>query len=112
MGLSMDTKILQNNKDSIIRELGEQLAPALEEIGLLAESYAKYACPVDTGRLRSSITHASDVDEGAVFIGTNVEYAPYVEFGARGRTPQPFLQVALDHKSEYNQIIKNYLQNG
>ena len=31
---------------------------ALELIGGKAESYAKKLCPVDTGRLRNSITHA------------------------------------------------------
>ena len=39
-------------------------------------------CPVDTGRLRSSI--AVEVGKGAsAVIGTNVKYAKYVEFGTK-----------------------------
>ena len=53
---------------------------ALEIIGGKAESYAKKICPVDTGRLRNSITH-QQMDDHTEMIGTNVEYAPYVELG-------------------------------
>ena len=52
---------------------------ALEAIGLKAEGYAKKNTPVDTGRLRNSITHA--VDGGTAVIGTNVEYGKYIELG-------------------------------
>lgn len=51
----------------------EAIERALESVGITAEAYAKLNCPVDTGRLRSSITHV--VDDKAVYIGTNVEYA-------------------------------------
>jgi phage gpG-like protein len=46
---------------------------------LLVENDAKRNCPVDTGRLRQSITHRIEGSTGIV--GTNVEYAPYVEYG-------------------------------
>jgi HK97 gp10 family phage protein len=61
------------------------------------ETAAKRACPVDTGRLRSSITHevAVDVRGLAGRVGTNVEYAPYVEFGTSRASAQPFLIPAL-----------------
>ena len=48
----------------------------LEAIGLTAETYAKKETPVDTGRLRNSISH--ETDKEAVYIGTNVEYAAFV----------------------------------
>ena len=38
-------------------------------------------CPVDTGNLRNSITHTVDGAGQKTYIGTNVEYAPYVELG-------------------------------
>ena len=44
--------------------------------------------PVDTGRLRSSVTH--DLDGSPVHtvrIGSNVEYAPHVEEGSRPHWP-------------------------
>ncbi len=43
---------------------------ALDVIGGKAESYAKVLCPVDTGRLRNSITH-EQADEDTEVIGTN-----------------------------------------
>lgn len=59
---------------------------------------AKQQCPVDTGRLRSSITHELQVDGQGVFgvVGTNVDYAPHVEFGTIHNRAQPYLRPALD----------------
>ena len=83
----------------------------LKAIGMTAEGYAKENTPVDTGRLRNSISHATD-DEVA-YVGTNVEYAPYVELGARGRKPVHMLtRAATEHKAEYKQIMENALKNG
>lgn len=61
------------------------------------ESAAIRACPVDTGRLRSSITHDLERDaRGLVgFVGTSVEYAIHLEFGTRFMAAQPFLRPAL-----------------
>lgn len=39
-------------------ELENAIAQALEACGVQAERYAKALCPVDTGLLRNSITHA------------------------------------------------------
>ena len=50
-------------------------------IGAQAEKYAKADCPVKTGRLRNSISHA--VVGKNVYIGTNVDYAKYVEFNEK-----------------------------
>ena len=54
---------------------------ALERCGLQAEGYAKDLVPVDTGALRNSINHKVDEGEKAAYVGTNSEYAAYVEFG-------------------------------
>jgi len=51
----------------------------LAQFGLLVASEAKKHAPVDTGRLRASITSVQTGKE--VRIGTNVKYAPYVELG-------------------------------
>ena len=82
----------------------------LEAIGLTAEGYAKRETPVDTGRLRNSISHATD-DEAA-YIGTNVEYAPYVELGARGRQGKHMLQrAATEHTDEYKRLMEDSMKN-
>lgn len=60
------------------------------------EAAAKQNCPVDTGRLRSSISHELALDGGIVGrVGTNVFYAPFVELGTSRMSAQPFLRPAL-----------------
>ena len=84
---------------------------ALEIIGGKAESYAKKLCPVDTGRLRNSITH-QQYDDNTEVIGTNVEYAPYVELGTHKQKAQPYLRPAAEnHSAEYKEIIKTVMAN-
>jgi HK97 gp10 family phage protein len=84
---------------------------ALGTIGLVAEGYAKRLCPVDTGRLRGSITH-TQMDEDTEVIGTNVEYAPYVELGTTRTRAQPYLRPAIsDHVDQYARIIKKVMKD-
>jgi HK97 gp10 family phage protein len=49
---------LTNNSDLIKDALEDQLEQALIAVGMTAETHAKEKCPVDTGRLRNSITFA------------------------------------------------------
>lgn len=112
------------NADSLKEKLNQlseiDLNKALNNACLLVENEAKQRCPVGTGDLRNSITHEVEGNEGVV--GTNVFYAPYVEYGTGifssegngrqtpwsyqdakgewhttvGQKPQPFLNPALD----------------
>jgi HK97 gp10 family phage protein len=52
---------------------------------------------VDTGRLRASITHEvhKEGDQIVGLVGTNVEYAPHLEFGTNKMAARPFLRPAL-----------------
>jgi len=61
------------------------------------EAAAKRLAPVDTGRLRSSITHEVGHDiRGLVgFVGSDVHYAIYQELGTRFMHAQPYLRPAL-----------------
>ena len=79
-------EIRQNNIEQVEKALLRAYKTGLEEIGLVAEGYAKATCPVDTGRLRNSVTHLLKGYD--CFIGTNVEYAPYVEEGTFGNHEQ------------------------
>ena len=111
-----------NNCDLAAREIRAATGRALETIGLLAEGYAKRACPVGTpestgiphyqgGTLRDSITY--EVSGDSVYIGTNVEYAPYVELGTWKMQAQPFLRpAATEHGSTYRGILKRNLEEG
>lgn len=82
------------------RAIEESTGPVMRELTKVAvrvSAEAKRLCPVDTGRLRNSITFGVDADSQGPYavIGTNVEYAPYVEFGTRYQRAQPFLRPAV-----------------
>ena len=73
---------LDDHSDEVLSAFDAALARGLEKCGLVAEGYAKKLCPVDTGNLRNSITHTvTDVNEQAAYVGSNAEYAAYVELG-------------------------------
>jgi len=125
-----------------------QLAQAAEEIGQAAENNAKlhiteavYQTPagwyIRTGNLRNRITHETvkDDDSVTIVIGSEVEYAPYVELGTgvyaeeggrqtpwryqddlgnwhqtSGMPARPFLRPAIeDHIQEYKQILESVI---
>ena len=100
----------KDNTDEVLSALERAKKRGLEAIGLTAEGHAKKETPVDTGRLRNSISHETDDD--AAYIGTNVEYAPYVELGARGRQGVHMLKrAATEHADEYKRIMENSMKN-
>lgn len=81
----------------------------LLKCGYYVEGEAKRIVPVDTGNLRSSIHTVWHPLEKAVYVGTNVKYGEYVEFGTwasreptpfdssrRGMKPRPYLRPAFD----------------
>lgn len=106
--------VRENNAEQIANAIKQGVAAALEEVGLAAEGFAKKKLTenhsVDTGRLRNSVTHAINMDEEAVYIGTNVEYAPYVELGTSRSKEKPYLRpAAQDHVTEYRKIFEEHL---
>ena len=107
----MDMKFKMENdfSDLIEQAAFSQIETALEKVGLMAERNAKIACPVDTGRLRNSISHTHD--KNTSYVGTNVEYAPYVEMGTTNTRAQPYLKPAIaDHIQEYKGIVEQELK--
>ena len=100
---------IEDYSEEFLRELAVRVPVALEECGLVAEGYAKRLCPVDTGNLRNSITHTQSGN--AEYIGTNVEYAPYVEMGTTRTRAQPFIKPSVaDHVDRYKRIIEKRLK--
>lgn len=56
---------------------------------------------------------APDEKNKAVYIGSNVEYATYVELGTSKMKAQPYIKPAVaDHADEYKQIAKAMMENG
>ena len=142
---------LIDHTDECIDAKNAAVDRALEMIGLQAEGYAKMNCPVGNpvstgiegyhgGTLRNSITHTTEqtTDGAAAIIGTNVEYAPYVELGTgihaengngrrtpwiwvdengkrhktSGMKPRHFMKKAIaDHIDEYKEILETSLKS-
>ena len=73
---------ITDHTDEVLAAMRAAALRGLEKCGLVAEGYAKKLCPVDTGNRRNSITHTvTDVNEQAAYVGSNAEYAAYVELG-------------------------------
>lgn len=99
-----------NNADKVLQEFERQKQRGLKAIGQTAVAYAKKDTPVDTGRLRNSEDFRVQYDE--VYIGTNVEYAPYIEFGHHDYPAQHFLKnAAANHAEEYKNILETSLKS-
>jgi HK97 gp10 family phage protein len=86
----------------ISKNVETEVEQALVISALIVERDAKLNCPVDSGRLRQSITHRL-VDENGnsvAEVGTNVEYAKMVEFGTSKAPSQPFLFPAYNNNKQ------------
>ena len=84
-----------SNVEEVKAEVRTKVLAALEAIGETAAAAAATPgiCPVDTGRLRNSISSAVDANELVAYIGTNVEYAAAQELGtSKGIRGKHFLQ--------------------
>lgn len=106
---------LTDHSAEVLAAMKQQVLLGLEMMGQEAEGYAKDDCPVDTGRLRNSIAHAVDGGENIVYIGTNVEYAPYVEYGEKAQHTTGkahFLRdAAANHGEHYSAIMEAALKS-
>lgn len=121
---------ITSNVEKVLEELDATIHNALVRCGREASTRAQLLAPVDNGLLRQSITYKVNGDE--VQIGTNVEYAAYVELGTGkyypggrktpwtyqdgdgkwhmtyGQRAQPFLKPAIeDNLEQYQAIIKD-----
>lgn len=95
-------------------QIRENLTRGLAEAGEIVVSEAKAICPVSTdatrpggphGELRASINKS--VSGNSCTVGTNTEYAPYVEFGTCKMAAQPFLVPSLlNNVDEVTEAIK------
>ena len=104
--------LIKSNVPMTLDQVSQAKERALEIIGGMAESYAKMLCPVKTGNLRDSITHEPE-GENTEVIGTNVEYAPFVELGTVKMAARPYLRPAAEgHAAEYRQVIINEFSKG
>lgn len=138
-----DFKIrIEDHSGEVLKRLEEQKEAILEACGQTAVTHAKNIITrhsrVDTGAMRNSITHQVALNESAVYIGTNNEYAIYSEYGTgiyadegkgrqtpwayqdkngewhrtRGMKPIHMLKNSLENfKSEYKKIVESRLKD-
>lgn len=79
---------------SVIASMKQAIPKALEAAAIVVTMDAVPRVPVDTGNLRGSITHKVEGAEAKV--GTNVDYAPHVEYGTHKMDAKPYLRPAID----------------
>lgn len=103
----MSISIRVEGLDKLMRKTPQHLLGAPMKRFFLAsatavQSRAKPLAPIDTGRLRQSITY--EIDGGAIpswaKIGTNVFYAPFQEYGtSRGIRPKYYMRNGLQEST-------------
>ena len=65
--------------------------------------------PPRTGKYSGTM---GKIEDNYVAIGSNVEYFPFIEEGARGRKARHTLRkAATDHKDEYKQLLTDSIKN-
>lgn len=119
---------LTNHIPEVQQQINVASERALTRIAIDVDRTAKENCPVDTGRLRASISYSVDgkagagfeiketseeIDhqiksgEGSAIVGTNVVYAKAIEYGHSKKAPSGYLRNALDqNKGNIKDIIK------
>lgn len=113
-----------DNSGEVLKRLDDNIYTALNAAGITMEGFAKARLTqfprVDTGRLRGSISHTVNQHDKEVVVGTNVDYAPYVEFGTgpyaagttedggsiHGRSDVPWFYVGDDGKGHLSYGMK------
>ena len=104
---------------------------ALVGLANIAVTQARSIVPVDTGRLRNSITWkmkeqqgrisansesdtiTAPTDDLQVAFGTNVEYAPYVEYGTDKMAAKPYIapsKIKVQREIENGYVAKKIRQ--
>lgn len=113
--ITITVNITSDLSEEAKAEMKEKILMGLFAVGQEMEGYAKDECPVDTGRLINSISHEVYDDENTVYVGTNVEYAPYVEYGEKAKHitgNAHFLRnAAVNHVDRYKEIIETFLKS-
>ncbi len=104
--ISVDVTAFLNSLGEYRQEVEDGLERVIAYHARQIERKAKIKCPVDTGRLRTSIT----IEFGKLYaiVGTNVEYAPHVEYGTSKWSGKPFLRPAAIEQSPefYREILE------
>lgn len=93
--IRVDSARMERMLSEVPRSAMQRVEDAVVDSVLAIHGDARRRVPVDTGRLRNSIgwrpVDVGDSLSVAYEVGTNVEYAPHVEFGTSRMHAQPYL---------------------
>lgn len=91
-----DVEVKIENLDEVLRRISpeiyaEPLRTFWERAAIAVENLARTKAPVDTGRLRASMAHELDSASPPIWakVGSNVAYAPYMEYGTGTQSDGP-----------------------
>lgn len=87
--------VARNDFAKIGAELAPKVSATVITTALEVEAQAKQMAPVKTGNLRRSIG-TQPVDAFHALVGTDVEYAPFQEYGTRHMAAHPYLTPAIE----------------
>lgn len=97
MSVDVDLKLDRAAVNRVLDSPTGEVGRFLEKKGAKAEQIATNLVPVDTGQLKSSISHKLSSDSGG--LGVDIEarapHALYVELGTRYRPATPYLRPAM-----------------
>ena len=107
MGANVTIKSYRKEREA---EILSGLEKSMERVGAIVERQAKINVSksppehpqVQTGRLRASIIHqvTKEGNEITAEIGSNVQYAPILEFGNSRQPPYPWLFPAVEQNRD------------
>ena len=87
---------MKDNTRGVLNEVDRRISDNLVTAALMVERTAKQTVPVLTGALKRSITHQPEVPKREVKVGSNLDYAKYVELGTSKMSARPYLRPALE----------------
>jgi bacteriophage protein of unknown function (DUF646) len=103
MRVSVSTSIINSRN---LSSVNDALAAGVSKAAMLVQGSAKNKAPVDSGALRQSIRADKAKIQGesvTATVSTNLEYAPYVEFGtgSRGQSTNTNTEVEVSYRSDW-----------
>lgn len=106
----MSQVTIRDGSEDARRKISALRDTALVEGAVILEGECIVRCPVDTGHLKGSISRKVHLGDGSIqgetmpdgidgvpkagdaVVGTNVSYAPHVEYGTKYQKAQPFMR--------------------
>lgn len=110
-------KAFRDGMERLVRDMhGEPMLEAMRDATLYVTADARRDAPVDTGRLRASIFPEVRAEGRQVIgvVGSNVEHAPFMEFGTRPHWPprQPIETWARRHGLSWFVVARSIARKG